>query len=190
MKRLLYLHGFLSSPDSFKASVTREWLEKNRPDIEYVCPTLSSYPAEAIKTIRQHVQTAGYQTMVIGSSLGGYWATWLVSEFNLRAVLINPAVEPSMLKPDYIGVELKSYYSDDVYVLAEQDIDDLRSVYVDQVNRPENIWLMAQKGDDTCDYRLSVDKYQGCRQLIEEGGDHSFQGYERWIAEIIDFLEA
>lgn len=175
--------------------MTANWLRENRPDIEYICPSLSSYPSLAIETIRQLMHSCSdrparaNQTMVIGSSLGGYWATWMVAEFGVRAAVINPAVRPSMLKPDFLGIELKSYYSDEIYVLSEKDVNDLKSVYVDTITKPENIWLMAQKGDETCDYRLAVDKYQGCRQLIEEGGDHSFQNYESWISEIINFLE-
>lgn len=190
MKRLVYLHGFLSSPASFKAQATQRWLSAQRLDIQYCCPALSSYPSQAIKTIQALMQDACEQTMIVGSSLGGYWATWLACEYDVRAVLINPAVSPSLFKPEYLGIELKSYYSDDVYILTEQDVEDLRSVYMQQITRPQNIWLMAQKGDETCDYRLAVEKYSDCRQLIEEGGDHSFQGYESWLPEIVEFLES
>ena len=190
MKRLIYLHGFLSSPESFKAQKTKSWLQHNRPDIEMLCPALSAYPCLAIKLIRKLMADRAAQTMVVGSSLGGYWATWLAVEYGIKAVLINPAVQPSILQSEYLGVELKNYYSDETYVLGEQDIEDLKSVYVDSIPKPENIWLMAQKGDQTCDYRLAVKKYQGCKQLIERAGDHSFQGYENWIPQIIEFLEA
>lgn len=189
MKQLIYLHGFLSSPESFKARTTELWIKNHRPDIEYCCPALSSYPHLAIQTINELIETSAKQKMIIGSSLGGYWATWLANEYNVRAVVINPAVRPSMLTPEFLGTELKSYYSDDVYILSEKDVEDLQSVYVEKITRPENIWLMAQTGDETCDYRLSVDKYQRCRQLIEEGGDHSFQNYESRIPEILEFLE-
>jgi len=189
MKQLVYLHGFLSSPKSFKASITEHWVQRHRPDINYYCPELSSYPHLAIQTIKKLIEVSGEQTMVIGSSLGGYWATWMANEYDIRAVVINPAVKPSILKPDFLGVELKSYYSDDTYILNEKDVENLKSVYVKKISRPENIWLMAQTGDETCDYRLAVEKYQGCRQLIEEGGDHSFQNYESWIPKIIEFLE-
>jgi hypothetical protein len=130
------------------------------------------------------------KTMLIGSSLGGYWCTWLAEEYGHRAAVINPAVEPSLLNRDeYLGVELKNYYSDDFYVLGEQDAVDLLSVFVDEIKHPERFWLLAQTGDDTCDYRLAVEKFRDCKQTIEEGGDHGFQGYERWIPEIVDFLE-
>ncbi len=190
MKRIVYLHGFLSSPKSLKARTTEAWLAENRPDIKYLCPQLSSYPGEAIKHIRALMAESNEQTMLIGSSLGGYWCTWLAEEYGYKAVVINPAVRPSMFnKEEYLGVELQSYYSDEVYILGEQDVFDLKSVFVDQISHPERIWAMAQKGDETCDYRLTVEKYEHCKITIEEGGDHGFQGYERWIPEIINFLE-
>ncbi|MEQ9208356.1 MAG: YqiA/YcfP family alpha/beta fold hydrolase [Pseudomonadales bacterium] len=190
MKRLVYLHGFLSSPESLKALLTKSWLERNRPDIEYQCPELSSYPGQAIKAIRELMAMPYEQTMLVGSSLGGYWSTWLAEEYGHRTVVINPAVKPSMLnREDYLGVELKNYYSDEVYTLGDRDAEDLLSVFVDEIKYPERIWLMAQTGDDTCDYRLAVEKYADCKQLIEEGGDHGFQGYEEWIPEIVRFLE-
>jgi len=130
------------------------------------------------------------KTMLVGSSLGGYWSTWLAEEYGHQAVVVNPAVQPSMLnREDYLGVELTNYYSDDVYILGERDTEELFSVFVDEIKNPERLWLMAQIGDDTCDYRLAMKKYAGCKQLIEEGGDHEFQGYENWIPEIVKFLE-
>jgi uncharacterized protein len=190
LKRLVYLHGFLSSPKSLKARATEAWLAENRPDIKYVCPELSSYPGEAIKHIRALMGDTYEQTMLIGSSLGGYWCTWLAEEYGYRTVVVNPAVRPSMFnKAEYLGVELQSYYSDKVFTLGEQDVVDLKSVFVDRISNPERIWVMAQKGDETCDYRLAVEKYKGCKQTIEEGGDHGFQGYERWIPDIVGFLE-
>jgi len=130
------------------------------------------------------------KTMLVGSSLGGYWCTWLAEEYGHKAVVINPPVQPSMFHDDYLDVELKNYNSDEVYVLGRQDVEDLRSVFVDQIKYPDRIFLMAQTGDETCDYRLATDKYQHCEQLIEKGGDHAFQGYEAHIPQIIDFLES
>ena len=191
MQRLIYLHGFLSSPESHKASLMRAWLAQHRPEIHYQCPRLSSYPGQAIAQIKQLIEQSGYsQTGVVGSSLGGYWATWLAEVHDVRAVLVNPAAKPGILDhPDYLGVELRNFYSDEIYVLGEHDLTDLKSVWVETPGSPENIWLMAQTGDETCDYRLSAEKYRYCRQTIEPGGDHGFQGFARWIPEIVEFLQ-
>jgi predicted esterase YcpF (UPF0227 family) len=166
------------------------WLRENRPDIQYHCPALSAYPGPTQKTLASLVeQFLPESVYLIGSSLGGYWATWLVEKYGLRAVLINPAVKTGMLKPEYINVELRNYHSEDTYLLTEKDVEALFSVDVAEIRLHENYWLMVQTGDETLDYRLAIEKYTGARRLIEEGGDHSFQGFERWIAETIYFLE-
>jgi predicted esterase YcpF (UPF0227 family) len=190
MSHLLYIHGFLSSPLSYKAVQVDTWLRENRPDIQYHCPALSAYPGPTQKTLASLVeQFLPESVYLIGSSLGGYWATWLVEKYGLRAVLINPAVKTGMLKPEYINVELRNYHSEDTYLLTEKDVEALFSVDVAEIRLHENYWLMVQTGDETLDYRLAIEKYTGARRLIEEGGDHSFQGFERWIAETIYFLE-
>jgi len=189
MSHLLYIHGFLSSPLSHKAAQVKQWLVDHRPDIEYHCPALTAYPGQTQDTLESLVeQLLPEPVCLMGSSLGGYWATWLVEKYGLRAVLINPAVKPSMLNPDYLNVELKNYHSDDTYFLTEEDVEALFAVNVSKIDHQDNYWLMVQTGDETLDYRLAVEKYAGCKQLIEKGGDHSFQGFERWIGEAVGFL--
>ena len=126
----------------------------------------------------------------MGSSLGGYWATWLAEKYDLRAVLINPAVKPEMFKNEFINVELQNYHTQDKYQLSEKDGMDLMAVNINQVKRTANYWLMVQTGDETLDYKLAVEKYSASKQLIEEGGDHSFQNFERHIESAIDFLSS
>jgi predicted esterase YcpF (UPF0227 family) len=189
MTTLLYLHGFLSSPESSKAIQVRDWLAANRPDIEYVCPYVPSKPPEAHDLLKQVVgDLLPGPLCVMGSSLGGYWATWIAEQHDLRAVLINPAIETRSLDPEYVGVELNNYHNDDTVVLTSDDIDLLCSFSPEVISRPENYFLMVQTGDEVLDYRLAVDKYAGSRQLVEQGGDHGFQDFERHIAQSIEFL--
>lgn len=189
MSHLLYIHGFLSSPASLKALQVRDWLLTYRPDITYHCPALTAYPELTRNTLESLVETLLPEPVyLMGSSLGGFWATWLVEKYALRAVLINPLVKPDLLSSDYLNVELKNYHTDDTYTLSESDADFLLSAELNELKLFENYWLMVQRGDETLDYRLAVEKYSGCRQLVEEGGDHSFQGFEKRIAEAIEFL--
>ncbi len=190
MPHLLYIHGFLSSPASHKAVQVEQWLATHRPDIEYHCPFLSAYPEQSRYTLETLVeQYLPEPVYLMGSSLGGYWATWLVEKYGLRAVLINPVAEPGLLNPDYLHVELKNYHSEHTYVLTEHDAKALLAVNVSNIQFPNHYWLMVQTGDETLDYRLAVEKYAACRQLVEEGGDHAFQGFQRWIGDAIDFLQ-
>lgn len=189
MPAVIYIHGFLSSPGSLKAQQTKQWLQLHRPDIRYHCPYLSPYPEETEAQLRQLLLEIGDEEVgLIGSSLGGFWATWLVEHFDLRAVLINPSVAPHALVDRVDGEPQYNYHTQESYLLTQQHKEQFLQVYPERLKSPQNYWLMAQTGDETLDYRESVERYRDCRQLIEEGGDHAFQGYEEKIADIVHFL--
>lgn len=196
MASLLYIHGFLSSPLSAKAQQVKQWLTLNRPDISYHCPQLPPYPNQCISILDGLVegiidkgQGKNKKIYLMGSSLGGFWATWLAERYQLKAVLINPAVDIEALMPDYIDIELKNYHHSDSYRLVEQDFKDLLSCQVGKLKVLKNYWLLAQTGDETLDYRLAVERYHGCHQTIERGGDHSFSEFERFIPQALRFFE-
>ncbi len=197
MASLLYIHGFLSSPMSAKAQSMQQWLKLHRPDIAYYCPQLPPYPKPCATILGALISAItsdnGDKPMlpiyVMGSSLGGFWATWLAECYRLQAVLINPAVDIDKLMPSYLNVELKNYHHADTYRLDEKDFNDLLSFQRGKLANLENYWLLAQAGDETLDYRLAQERYKGCHQTIEQGGDHSFQNFENLIPQIINFFE-
>ncbi|WP_111642774.1 YqiA/YcfP family alpha/beta fold hydrolase [Marinimicrobium alkaliphilum] len=192
MTSLVYIHGFLSSPGSYKAQATARWLKAHRPDIGFFCPHLTPYPRQTqlyLENLVESLQAAG-PVVLMGSSLGGYWCTWLAERYDLKAVLINPSVKPWAFMPEYLEVDLKGYHTDDSYRLHAHHVDEIKAVYVDALTRKDNYWLLAQTGDETLDYREAVARYQGCKQTIEEGGDHSFQNFDRHLPELIAFLVA
>ncbi len=168
-----------------------EWLQQNRPQIRYLCPLLTPYPEQTRVTLEQLVeQTTPGPIYLMGSSLGGFWATWLAEKYDLRAVLINPVVDLGLFNQTYVNVRLKNYHTEDTYMLEQQHITGFRAVDVPEIRRPENYLLMVQTGDEVLDYRLSVHKYAGCRQIVETGGDHTFQHFENHIAAAMGFLES
>jgi predicted esterase YcpF (UPF0227 family) len=197
MASLLYIHGFLSSPMSAKAQSMQQWLKLHRPDIAYYCPQLPPYPKPCATILDALISAITSDTgdkpklpiYVMGSSLGGFWATWLAECYRLQAVLINPAVDIDKLMPSYLNVELKNYHHADTYRLDEKDFNDLLSFQRGKLANLENYWLLAQTGDETLDYRLAQERYKGCHQTIEQGGDHSFQNFENFIPQIINFFE-
>ncbi|OGT71403.1 MAG: esterase YqiA [Gammaproteobacteria bacterium RIFCSPLOWO2_02_FULL_56_15] len=189
MATLLYLHGFLSSPGSSKAVQMRDWLAVHRPEIQYQCPFLTPYFGETRKRLEGLVtELLPEPVYLMGSSLGGFLATWLAEKYDLRAVLINPAVQPSVLDHGYTGVELKNFHTGDTYVLNGSHVSELHAADTPVIRRHDNYWLLVQTGDETLDYRLAVKKYNGCRQLIEQGGDHGFHDFARHIPEAVRFL--
>lgn len=190
MTTLIYLHGFLSSPQSSKALLTKDWLHNHYPAINYACPALSSYPAEAkAQLLALMEQLRGERLLAIGSSLGGFWATWLVEQgFIEKAVLVNPAVMPHSRFDEFVGVPLQSYYSDAIFTLGQKDIQDLGEMECSPILQVQKYWLMLQKGDETLDYRLAEQKYAQCEMLIEDGGSHTFEGFEHWLPAIARFF--
>ncbi|TQV75936.1 esterase YqiA [Exilibacterium tricleocarpae] len=191
MPVLLYIHGFLSAPTSHKAQQVRAWLQRERPDIDFCCPLLTPFPQQVCNELDALVESLlPGPVYLMGSSMGGFWSTYLAEKYDLRAVLINPAVEPQSHMPDYVGIELKNFYTEDTYRLQPHHIDEMRAADIAVPKRLDNYWLMVQTGDETLDYRDAVAKYRGCKQLVEEGGDHSFRDFERWIPAAVEFLEA
>lgn len=190
MPALIYIHGFLSSPQSFKARQVGAWLGEHCPDIDYYCPPLTPYPAQVQQQLDSLVERLlPHPIYLMGSSLGGYWCTYLAEKYNLPAVLINPSIRPYEMMPEHINKPLESYYTDAVYTLTVDHVEEIKSVETD-ITRPGNYWLMLQTGDEVLDYRQALEKYPNSKLLLEEGGDHSFQNYDQHIPAAVEFLRA
>ncbi|GAA5525148.1 hypothetical protein Maes01_01713 [Microbulbifer aestuariivivens] len=192
---LIYLHGFLSSPQSFKCQQMRAWLADSHPRITFCAPQLSPHPGIAMEALsallqRYTTQQAPVPIGLVGSSMGGFMATVLGERYRLPAVLVNPAVQPARFMPAYLGQTLRPYSGEErEYRLTRADVDTMEELE-GEIPAPlqGRYWLLAQRGDETLDCREAEAFYRGQRQTIEEGGDHSFQGFERYHQAIIDFL--
>lgn len=186
---LLYIHGFNSSPLSHKANVMKQYCMQYRPDIKVVIPQLPCFPQQAAEHLTDLVERYqhDYHIGLVGSSLGGYMSTWLNAKFGFKAVLVNPAVKPYELLMDYLG-EQENPYTHEHYVLQEHHITELKALDVVQLSNPSDFWLLQQTEDEVLDYRQAVEKYALAKQTVEQGGDHSFVDFERYPAQIIEFL--
>jgi hypothetical protein len=192
---LIYLHGFLSSPQSFKCQLLRDWLALERPQIVFCAPQVSPYPAVAAQhlcTLLENFRSQNEAARIglVGSSMGGFWATWLAERYGLPAVLVNPAVHPARFMPEYLQQTLKPYSGECAeYRLTQSDVDTMRKLESELPQTPAaRYWLLAQRGDETLDCREAETYYRGQRQTLEDGGDHSFQGFARYCAPIVEFL--
>ncbi|KAF0811491.1 hypothetical protein IGB42_04022 [Andreprevotia sp. IGB-42] len=188
LPHLIYLHGFLSSPFSQKAQDTAVWMAEQHLADYFHCPQLPMEPLACGELIREEVdKLRGEQLFFIGSSLGGYFAAWAVEEFGGRAVLINPAVRPYEELARHVGPQ-RNYQTGELYQIDLSYADTLK-LYEREISDPSRYWLLAQTGDEILDYRLAVAKFAGSRQNIEEGGDHSFQHFPRWLPAIWEFAQ-
>lgn len=182
---LLYLHGFTSGPQSNKAVALRQRMETRGLGEHFLCPQLPPSPAAAISLADGLIERYGV-TAVVGSSLGGYYATWLAEHHKLRAVLVNPAVVAHVALEKYLGPH-RMIYSGESFEFTRQHVDELRANDVAALSHPENFWLLAEAGDETLDYRRAVAYYAGCRQTVLDGGDHSFTRWNEFLDPVIEF---
>lgn len=187
---LIYLHGFLSSPRSHKAQLMGAWLARQRPEIAWQVPALPEEPGAAFEVAVDAVKLAldgGFERIgLIGSSMGGFYATALAESLDLSAVLINPAVRPHRHIDRYY-MEQTNPYSGRRFALGPRDAADLAAM-LPAVVTPSRYWLLLQTADEVLDYREAVAFYAGCRQTVEEGGDHQFRGFERHLPAVVEFL--
>jgi predicted esterase YcpF (UPF0227 family) len=187
---LIYIHGYLSSPQSQKALLTQQFLDDQAFAVDYLAPALPNYPAEAYRQLHQLIdeQSQLRQITLIGSSLGGFMATILSQTFDLRAVLVNPSVKPYQHADHFLGDNINPY-SQEQFFLHEGHIDELRQLDLSVLDKKDLLMVMLQTGDEVLDYQQAVDYYQGCTQIVEQGGDHRFQNFDRHLSEIVKFLE-
>lgn len=184
---ILYLHGFRSSPTSKKASLLRAALAARGRAQEFVCPQLPASPTAAIATARAAIGDCEPERLsLIGSSLGGYYATWLAELTGCRAVLLNPAIRPYDDLRAYLGQQTV-YFSDRTIDMRPEYLDELLALDTPRISRPRRYLLVAATGDELIDYRAMVAKYAGCRQRIIDGSDHSLSDFARYLDEVLAF---
>ena len=188
MNTLLYLHGFNSSPESHKARVLRDYMNLSGLGDRIDIPEIPPVPAEAIELLQQRAETILKDTglSLAGSSLGGFYATWLAEKYNCPAVLINPAVKPHQILRKYLG-ENTNYHTAESWMLDETHLNQFRELYIDKLSHPHRYLLMLQTGDDTLDYREAVERYADSPAIIEQGGSHEFSDFERHLDKILEF---
>jgi len=184
----VYIHGFNSSPESFKAKCFEQFLFENHPIQQLIVPRLSDLPARAMATLTDLInQRRNENIALIGSSLGGFYATWLSQQYHLPAVLINPAVNPQELLVDFLGTN-KNFHTGEEYEFTTEHIVQLDAVTTSIINSPELLMVLLQSGDEVLDYRLAEKKYSSTRLIVETGGDHSFQHFGQYCETIYLFL--
>lgn len=176
MLGILYLHGFLSSPASQKAQELRHYAATQPQIAELLLPALPFAPKDAMALAEQcllSLQQRHQQVLIIGSSLGGFYATHLAQKHSVKAALINPAVRPYQLFATRLGPH-KSFYSEDIHELTAEHLAQLETLDSDSLTQPQRLFLLLQTQDETLDYRHAAARYLACPSWLEAGGNHSF----------------
>ena len=186
---IIYLHGFRSAPASIKAQALKARMTERGLADRFWCEQLPVSPRAAIAHAEAAIaraRAAGLTPTVVGSSLGGYYATWLAEHHDLQAVLVNPAVVAPLELGAYVGTQ-DNMYTGERFEFTRGHIDELRALEVPAVSRPQRYWLLVETGDEVLDYRHAVDKYAGARQTVLEGGDHGFSRWGDYLDAVIAF---
>ena len=187
---ILYLHGFRSSPLSHKASLMRATLQARGRAGDFVCPQLPISPRAAVAVaLAAAALEDPARLSVVGSSLGGYYATWLAEQLGCRAVLLNPAIHPYRDLEAHLGHQTV-FFSDQTSELTEDHLAQLQGLDTTPLTRPDRYLLVAATGDEVIDCRTMLAKYAGCRQRVIEGSDHALSDFDRYLDEVLDFCDA
>ena len=183
---IVYLHGFNSSPASHKARVLHQYLAERGLVGHYACPALPTWPDQAIAAVESAMGAgAPGRVCLVGSSLGGFYATHLAEKHGARAVLINPAIEPHVGLRAFLGPQV-NLHTGEPYELTETHLRQLQRLVVPRVS-PERYLLIVETGDEVLDYRRAVARYAGAAQVVVEGGDHSLASFPRHLPRILEF---
>lgn len=187
---VLYLHGFRSSPQSTKARQVAAVMASQFPHITWWCPQLPPSPKAAAELIAGGTTHWPADRMaVIGSSLGGFYATWLANQRGCKAALLNPAIDPARDLAKYIGEHTAWHDPAERFYFAPEFVDELRTLEVGPLANPERVWALIAKGDEVLDWREMTARYPGSHQVVMEGGDHAISNFDQYLPHLLEFLD-
>lgn len=181
---ILYLHGFCSSPASWKSRLLGEEMARRGLAEHFACPQLSPVPAEAMAAVSALIEAADGPLTLVGSSLGGHYANHLAEKYGLKAVLINPAVVDALDLGLFLG-EHANFHTGEAFSFTENHAIQLKSQL--RPPTPARYWLLLEEGDEVLDWRQAQAFYSACRQTVLPGGDHSFTKFPDFVPQIIEY---
>jgi predicted esterase YcpF (UPF0227 family) len=183
---LIYLHGFRSGPQSRKAQQLGARMAERGLADQWWCEQLQWGPSAAIVQIARVIKACKTRPTLVGSSLGGFYATHLAEHHGLRAVVVNPAVLSHISLAQHLGPQ-EMLYTGEHFDFTAAHLKELRALETGALRDPARYWLLAETGDEVLDYRDAVARYAGARQTVLAGGDHSFTRWTDYLDSIIGF---
>jgi predicted esterase YcpF (UPF0227 family) len=192
LTHLIYLHGFRSSPASAKARRMAAWAA-TQPGLTFACPQLPPSPAEAMALVA--AQVAGWPTQgaaVIGSSLGGFYATSLAEQpahHGWRVAVLNPAVNPARDLAGHIG-ELSAWHDPTLkFDFSARHVAELAALSPPaRLTAPSRYYALIAQGDELLDWREMQARYAGCAGEVVEGSDHGLSDFDNHLPALLEHL--
>lgn len=186
---LLYLHGFRSSPQSTKARQLAAHMAAHHPQVHWWCPQLPPSPRAAMEMLLEGIAQWPRESMgVVGSSLGGFYATHVAEKTGCRAVLINPAVDPARDLAKYIGEQTSWHAPEERFFFLPEYVNELQTLACGPLTQPERYLAFIAKGDEVLDWREMHGRYANSPQVLLEGGDHALSDFESHLPRLLTFL--
>jgi predicted esterase YcpF (UPF0227 family) len=190
VKTIVYLHGFISSPQSKKAVMLGDYLANVVTGVAYAVPQLHHRPARALQQIEERCRgIAPRDLTLVGSSLGGFYATAAAERLGCRAALLNPAVRPHLHFHRYLGAQ-ENLYTGERFVLTQEHIDELAAMAPAALTRADRYWLFVETGDVVLDYREAVAYYAGALHTVVRGGDHTLVSFPEHVPELVEWARS
>ena len=187
---LLYLHGFRSSPRSTKAQLVQERIAQRHPGVTLWCPQLPPSPREAMDMVMQGIANWPRERMaVIGSSLGGFYASWVAEQTGCRAAVLNPAVFPARDLAQYIGEHASWHDPQETFYFRPGYVEELHTLATTAISRPERYYALIAKGDEVLDWREMSAHYRGAHGRLLEGSNHAITEFAEHLDEVLTFLD-
>jgi len=180
---ILYLHGFASCGNSTKTQLLKKYFGEK----EVLSPDLPVDPVEAVHFIKKYIIEHDID-LLIGSSLGGFYASYFAELLEMRAVLINPSTQPFISLAPYVGTN-DYWCKDETFEFSREHLKSLFEFAVGVPKQPANYLLLLQKGDELLDYTKAQDKYEGATLTVQEGGNHRFENLINYLAQIKGFRD-
>ena len=185
MKLIIYAHGFNSSSSSYKARLLQRLICEQGANVDFWCPDLHHWPVEAVTVLSNKIKIGSIDDVVlVGSSLGGFYATYLSEQLGCSSILINPAITPHIGLKNYVGQQ-KNLYTNEEYEFTNQHLEQLETMYAPKLKKPERLFLIHTTGDELLDWRVAQQYYKDSKRLIVSGSDHGFSNFEDYAGIVL-----
>lgn len=188
IKNIFYFHGFASSADSTKALVFQNFIKKRFPNVQLHVPNIDNSIEKSFVQLEDLVNKNSTNKLFMGSSLGGFYASYFAEKYNSKAVLINPASNPYRGMEMYLGKNI-NYSTNEEFYLTKEDLEVLEEKNVSSINNPSNYLVLVETGDEVIPFKYTLEFYKGCNFCVVNGGSHSFDSFQDKLEIIASFLD-